>query len=685
MNYFRQMKLWHRIVLAVASGTIPLILINFWVLSTSVNKDINFGLQEMQGNEYQRPLEKLLDLLPQHQAAARQVAAGDAGAKDKLSSLQQQIDEAFAAVTEVNARLGAILQFTDEGLASRKRDNARLSVVLADWQSLKGATPPVVASGETTAKLVTAVRAMIAQAGDTSNLILDSDLDSYYLMDVTLCALPQTQQRLADITLQVGDWLRKGVAVSNKTDIAVMASMLQESDEDRITGDVQTSLNEDKNFYGISPSLQQNLPVAVGKYTAANQALLGLLHRIVAGETVSAEAFEAAGWNAHAESMNLFQTGIGELDRLLQIRVAAYRHNRFLSLAGIAGVVVLTALVSGLIVARLNRVLGGISRKLIDCSSQLAATSSEISVSSKSLAEGASEQAASLEQTSASLEELSSMVKRNAENSQKANTLAGQTRLAGDKGVTDMQEMNEAMRAIKDSSDDIAKIIKTIDEIAFQTNILALNAAVEAARAGEAGMGFAVVADEVRNLAQRSAQAAKETAAKIEGAIGRTAQGVELSAKVSKALQGIVTKAREVDELAAEVAGASNEQTQGITQISTAVGHMDKVTQGNAASAEETAAATQELHGQAATMKDSVDELLRLIGGEKAGTGLAPVQLEPGRSVAPRHTPTVPIQSGQQSHHNGDPRPLAAKRAPASAVAAANREQIPMDGDFKDF
>jgi methyl-accepting chemotaxis protein len=141
----------------------------------------------------------------------------------------------------------------------------------------------------------------------------------------------------------------------------------------------------------------------------------------------------------------------------------------------------------------------------------------------------------------------------------------------------------------------IAKIIKTIDEIAFQTNILALNAAVEAARAGEAGMEFAVVADEVRNLAQHSAQAAKETAAKIEGAIGNTSQGVEISCKVAQALYDIVAKARQVDELAAEVANASGEQSRGITQINTAVGQVDKVTQSNAASAEESAAAAEEL------------------------------------------------------------------------------------------
>jgi hemerythrin-like metal-binding protein len=227
------------------------------------------------------------------------------------------------------------------------------------------------------------------------------------------------------------------------------------------------------------------------------------------------------------------------------------------------------------------------------------------------------------------------MTKRNAENAQKANDLAREARSAADKGVMDMQAMNIAMAAIKDSSDDIAKIIRTIDEIAFQTNILALNAAVEAARAGEAGMGFAVVADEVRNLAQRSATAAKETAAKIEGAITKTAQGVDISQKVAAALNDIVIKARQVDELASEVAGASREQTQGITQINVAVGEMDKVTQSNAASAEESAAAAQELNAQAEMMKHAVAELLHLVNGGAPATEISPAS-------EPRHAPVKP-------------------------------------------
>jgi methyl-accepting chemotaxis protein len=327
-----------------------------------------------------------------------------------------------------------------------------------------------------------------------------------------------------------------------------------------------------------------------------------------------------------------------------------------------------------------DRVLRGISESLNDGSNQIASAAGQVSGSSQSLAEGASEQAASIEETGASLEEMSSMTKRNAENAQKANDLAKQARTAADKGAGDMQQMNTAMEAIKVSSNDIAKIIKTIDEIAFQTNILALNAAVEAARAGEAGMGFAVVADEVRNLAQRSATAAKETADKIEGAIGKTALGVEISSKVTAALNDIVTQIRQVDELIAEVAGASKEQTQGIGQINSAVGQMDKVTQGNAASAEECAAAAEELNAQAVTMTDSVNELLQLVGGQgQAATAKAAAPVARTRAVhaaAPAARKSAPANNHGNGHTHA---------APAPATAETRRSEIPMEGDFKDF
>jgi len=321
------------------------------------------------------------------------------------------------------------------------------------------------------------------------------------------------------------------------------------------------------------------------------------------------------------------------------------------------------------IVSELSR----ISAIIAVATNRLFSAAGQVSVSSQSLAEGASSQAASIEETSASLEEMSSMTKRNAENAEKANELAKQARSSADRGAGDMQAMSSAMQDIKNSSDDIAKIIRTIDEIAFQTNILALNAAVEAARAGEAGMGFAVVADEVRNLAQRSAQAAKETAAKIEGAITNTARGVTISGKVSETLNDIVVKAREMNELATEVAGASREQTQGIVQINTAVGEVDKVVQDNAACAEESAAVVRELNAQTVTMKSSVAELMRLVGMKHIEE---PTVVENGKLRQPKAASPAPLET----------KPLVTKLPDATKTAnGSRRDEIPLESGFRDF
>ncbi len=247
-------------------------------------------------------------------------------------------------------------------------------------------------------------------------------------------------------------------------------------------------------------------------------------------------------------------------------------------------------------------------------SEQTAMSAGQISNSSQVLAEGASEQAASLEETGASMEQMASMTKRNAEAAQNAKQVASQARGVVESGAAGMQRMTTAMEGIQVSSNEIAKIIKTIDEIAFQTNILALNAAVEAARAGEAGAGFAVVAEEVRSLAQRSAQAAKETAGKIEAALVKSAEGSRASSEVSGILNEIVGQVRNIDSLVAEIANASGEQSQGIEQVNSAVSQMDKVTQNNAASAEESAAAAEELNAQSAELKALVEKLGLMVG-----------------------------------------------------------------------
>lgn len=241
-----------------------------------------------------------------------------------------------------------------------------------------------------------------------------------------------------------------------------------------------------------------------------------------------------------------------------------------------------------------------------DATAQVSSASQQISAGSQSLAQGANEQASSLEEVSASLEEMSSMTRQNADNALAAKNLAGEADIHAKTGTEAMERMSSAINKIKESSDQTAKIIKTIDEIAMQTNLLALNAAVEAARAGEAGRGFAVVAEEVRNLAQRSAQAAKNTADMIGESVRNAEEGVKISQEVSTSFEKIATSSKKVNDLIAEIAAASKEQAQGIKGVNDAVSQMDKVTQQNAANAEESASASEELSGQSEELQSMV-------------------------------------------------------------------------------
>ena len=246
---------------------------------------------------------------------------------------------------------------------------------------------------------------------------------------------------------------------------------------------------------------------------------------------------------------------------------------------------------------------------------KVASTSSQLSSSSYQLAEGASQQAASIEETSSSLEEMSSMTRQNADNANQANTLMKEESEVVRQANMSMGQLIESMEEIKKASEETSKIIKTIDEIAFKTNLLALNAAVEAARAGEAGAGFAVVADEVRNLAMQAADAAKNTADMIEGTVKKVNVGSGLVSSTNEAFEKVAQTSMKIGELVGEIAMASGEQAKGIEQVNVAVNEVDKVTQQTAASAEQSASASEDMKLQAQEMEQVVNRLEDLTGG----------------------------------------------------------------------
>jgi myosin heavy subunit len=306
------------------------------------------------------------------------------------------------------------------------------------------------------------------------------------------------------------------------------------------------------------------------------------------------------------------------------------------------------------IVRSTNGVLRTTVADLREGATQVASAAGQVATSAQSLSQGATEQAASLEETSASMEEMASMTRKNAENSQAAAQLMTEVDQAVGGSNKALGAMTQSMASIRESSNKVSKIIKTIDEIAFQTNILALNAAVEAARAGEAGMGFAVVADEVRNLAQRSAQAAKDTAGLIEESITSSQEGHAKVELVTQSISAITDSVGKVKGLVGEVSEASRQQATGIDQVAQAVAQMEKVTQSSAATAEESAAASEELNAQAETSLSVVDRLEALVGGGLA-SGVA--HHAPARAAGRRPAGMAAKLLKVASKASGKPRP----------------------------
>ncbi|MGV8120315.1 MAG: methyl-accepting chemotaxis protein [Candidatus Xenobiia bacterium LiM19] len=308
-------------------------------------------------------------------------------------------------------------------------------------------------------------------------------------------------------------------------------------------------------------------------------------------------------------------------------------------------------------------------------SDQVASASAQIGTGSQALAQGASEQASSLEEISSSLQEMASMTKQNTGNAIEAKGLTENTKQSTMRGVESMNRLSEAVRAIKSSSDQTAKIVKTIDEIAFQTNLLALNAAVEAARAGEAGKGFAVVAEEVRNLAMRSAEAAKNTANLIEESSKNADNGVAFNQEVLKNLNEINNEVNKVSEMMAEIAAGSEQQSQGIDQINTAVEQMNQLTQHNAANSEESASAAQELGSQAQEMRQMV-ETFTLSNSRGTKTYAAPRREQSAQSF--QNAPRVPVGAvaGKAKSPGGNGNGNGHKRTPFPEKAG---QIIPLD------
>lgn len=622
MNFVRSLRLSHKLALISLAYVVPIGVLCWSTLSATF-RNIDVAVLELQGNELQRPLMKVLPLIAEHQFLAGQ-AASDPKAASELARVSGEIDAAFAAVEPSYNSTKDDLAFHPDGLIPRGRGHLELATVVAKWKTVKAQNvTSVAASREAHRPLVDDVRGMIAHLGDISNLILDPELDSYYLMDVTLLKIPQFQDRLGEAVADSLQFIEArstdgGDPTALRQKLLTHVALMTEIDTAGSKADIDISVKEDANNHGPLPALagvQGPLKEYLDSAAAFSESLLELANAPADG-AVDAAKVTTAYRTAAAKGTSLWMATAAALDGMLEARKSDFHTELVLALVPAA----IAYLCTGLLVWYIGRVtvsdITVMTDRLTQLSESVLEGVTQVFSASNSLAQATCEQSASLEQTSASLNTVLAISNSNTDNCVRADSLAVGVQKHSESGGKEMEQMLGAIEAIRASANETVTIVRTIDDIAFQTNLLALNAAVEAARAGESGKGFAVVAEEVRRLAQRSADAARDTSAKIHRSLELAENGVSVTKSVGASLGNIREQALATTGIMKEVATASREATDGIKQINLAVGELDKVNQSNASSAEELAAAGGSLQSQTTVLADAVAQISAIIGSQ---------------------------------------------------------------------
>jgi methyl-accepting chemotaxis protein len=582
------------------SFSLPIAVLLYFTIA-GFNRDIKFAEQELAGNEYQRPLHRLLQHLAYHQLLT---AAENSNALD-LASVQGKTDQALQELDSLQQRTGQSLQVTESGLAQRLRSASHPEKLIVAWQGLRdnrGQLSREVMDVQHR-QLRNSVRQLVAHTGDTSNLILDPDLDSYYLMDVTMLGLPRLQDRLLNLRLSVSSIsTRPEVTMAEFLNLVSTARVMRDADFDVIVSNTRTALAEDPNYHGPSNSMRQIEP-ALDTFVVAMETLLKQLDLTDISQAASRRSeLDQHILKALESSYQLQDLTSHELEKLLLTRIDTFRNSRLWSLL-LTGLALAIAVSLVLFVARsittpLSNCVDGLrtlaNRDLtrrLNFSSQ--SEIGEISQAVDKAAEGMQAAILSIRTSAAELHhaadrqtdvsgQMSATAEQTSQQAQRASVVAGQVSQNTQAVSLAMNELTIAIREIANntqqaarvatdavqlaattnttvtklgqSSAEIGEVIKVITSIAEQTNLLSLNATIEAARAGEAGKGFAVVANAVKELARQTASATDTIRRKIDATQNDIRDSVAAISRISRTIE-------QINDCQNSIAGAVEEQT----------------------------------------------------------------------------------------------------------------------------
>ncbi len=600
---------------------------------SAYDKDVSFAEQERSGLEWLRPAVSLLRGVVRFEQLSADAAAGNTAAQAKLPDVSSANDASIEQLRVLQAKIGTLLQFTKDGLESRKRGASSVDAIAKAWGEAKNLASTKGGKGADFRALVTDIRGMIAHTGDTSNIILDPDLDTYYLGDVLIGAIPQAIDRLGIVNVHFGKVKDQGKRDDSPAG-PVLAALIREADINRIAGGIETARAEDANFYGTNDVLQNKLSAIVeGMKRAADPLTAALTAPREPKQHDVAIAYLA---DLGAAYQTIWDTTEGALDAMLVARIADYTKKKTVATAVASSLVLLMVVMSYFFISRITKSIEGIASAVAKDAESLASISDLLDSAVQGAAMASTQQSAAIEETVSSMEEMGSMIALTTQNASTTKSQADEGRTEADRGKAVVADMVSSMSEIASSNDRLQAIIRVINEItdktkvindiAFETRLLAFNASIEAARAGAHGRGFAVVAEEVGKLANVSSKAADEVRTLLESSIGqvssvltetksRVDRGQQTSTACATAFATVEESIRHVSEGIDRIASAAKEQDIGVKQTNQAMQEMEKVSQDSVRTGESLANQSAELRSTATNLQASADGMYRIVLG----------------------------------------------------------------------